>query len=109
MRSITETNLDTGAVLAWSDRIIDAWKNRSPLPSLVDRSPFGSLFTKDVRFTGVGEDRVMVEVVVYRNDDNGDVIPGTEQPIEEPDILVGPKISEARIRIGSTVLSWQPT
>jgi hypothetical protein len=108
MRSITETNLDTGAVLVWSDKIRDAWKNRTPLPSLVDRSPFGSLFTKDVRFTGVGEDRVLVEVVVYRKDDKGDVIAGTEQSIEEPDVLVGQQITDAHIKIGSTVLSWQP-
>ncbi|MCL5019441.1 MAG: hypothetical protein M1426_03045 [Patescibacteria group bacterium] len=107
--SIIETDINTGDASMWDARIKRARQNRTPLPSLQDISPLGSLYQKTVRYTGEDEDRLMVEVVVNRVDDEGKIIPGAEQPIEEPDVLFKSRISEAGIRVGSTVISWQPT
>ena len=107
--SLFERDINTKDSSMWDFRIVHARKNNTPFPRMEDRSPYGSLHVKGVRFTGTGEDTVMREVFVYKTDDEGNAVEETEQQVEEPDFLVGKEITDAGIRVGSSVLIWQET
>lgn len=106
--SILERNIANDCLSVWDSKIKKARKNHTPFPTLEDRTSYGFLHIKGVRFTGMGLDTVMREVVFYGTDDQGNPVPGTEQ-ITEEDFLVGQEINDADIRVGSSILIWQET
>lgn len=107
--SILERNTANDDLSMWDSKIKEARRNHTPLPTLEDRTAYGYLHIKGLRFTATSEDTVMREVVVYGTDDQGNPVPGTEQHMEEPDVLVGREINDANIRVGNSVLIWQET